>query len=143
HAVALVQAVVVELHRFTKSICSPRPVFSVSTATSVANYPDLKRRLSILSVLIFDSSVDAGTPSRVAAPKGPDTRPLLSLRAVSMASLLWATSVPLVRVGTGGLTGARPESQRGSIDSRSESHRITERSTTFCSSRILPGQSYD
>src|SRR5262249_41872276 len=48
------------------------------------SYSDLKRRLSIFSALIFDSRVDEGTPSRAAAPKGPDTRPLLSLSAVSM-----------------------------------------------------------
>jgi transcriptional regulator with AAA-type ATPase domain len=37
----------------------------------------LKRRLSIVSALIFDSSVDDGTPTRTAAPNGPDTSKLL------------------------------------------------------------------
>ena len=46
----------------------------------------LNRRLSILSALIFDSSVDEGMPSNVAAPNGPDTRPLLTINAASMAS---------------------------------------------------------
>src|SRR5262249_5614949 len=47
-------------------------------------HADLKWRLSIFSALIFDSRVDDGTPRRAAAPNGPDTRPLLSLSAVSM-----------------------------------------------------------
>jgi len=51
------------------------------------SYPDLKRRLSMFRALIFDSNVDAGTPSRPAAPKGPATRPLLALSAASMAFL--------------------------------------------------------
>ena len=48
--------------------------------------PDLKSRLSIFSALIFDSSVDGGTPGGAAAPNGPATRPLLSRSAASMAS---------------------------------------------------------
>ena len=106
-------------------------------------YPDLKRRLSMFRALIFDSSVDAGTPSRPAAPKGPATRPLLSLSAASMASFSWVASVPVERLATGAVPGDRPESHRASIESVSESHTITARSMTFCSSRMLPGQSYD
>ena len=44
---------------------------------------------------------------------------------------------------TGGVSRVRPESHRASIESVSESHTITARSMTFCSSRMLPGQSYD
>jgi hypothetical protein len=36
---------------------------------------DLNRYLSIPRRLIFESSVDVGTPSLAAAPAGPDTRP--------------------------------------------------------------------
>jgi hypothetical protein len=36
----------------------------------------LKRFLSILSALIFDSSVDRGMPNLPAAPYGPNTRQL-------------------------------------------------------------------
>src|SRR5262247_231373 len=84
-------------------------------------YPDLKRRLSILRLLIFDSNVDAGTPRRVAAPNGPDTRPLLSMSAASMASFSWVARVPVGRGAGGGAAGARPESHRVSIDSVCES----------------------
>src|SRR6185437_1518646 len=70
--------------------------------------PNLKRRLSMFRALIFDSSVDAGTPSRVAAPNGPDTRPLLSLSAASMASFSWVASVPVDRLATAGVSD-RPE----------------------------------
>src|SRR5262249_4380120 len=103
---------------------------------------DLKRRLSILSALIFDSSVEDGTPSRTAAPNGPDTRPLLSASAASIASFFCATSVLVGDAGTVGAAGLRaPESHRSSIESVSESDTITARSITFCSSRIFPGQS--
>jgi hypothetical protein len=47
----------------------------------------LNRLLSIFSNFIFDSNVEEGMPRSVAAPKGPDTRPLLSRSAASMASL--------------------------------------------------------
>src|SRR5215471_11185715 len=106
-------------------------------------YPDLKRRLSILRLLIFDSSVDAGTPRRPAAPNGPDTRPLLSMSAASMASISWVANVPVGWGAACGTSGFRPESHRASIDNVAESHTITARSMTFCSSRMLPGQSYD
>ena len=105
-----------------------------------SRYADLKRRLSIFRALIFDSSVDAGTPSRPAAPNGPATRPLLSFSAASMASFSWSVSVPLGLM-TGGASSVRPESHRASIESVSESHTITARSMTFCTSRMLPGQS--
>src|SRR5262245_54740185 len=57
-------------------------------------YADLKRRLSMPRALIFDSSVDDGTPSLPAAPNGPATRPLLSMKAASMASFSLVASVP-------------------------------------------------
>ena len=44
----------------------------------------LKRFLSILSDLIFDSSVDRGMPNFAAAPVGPNTRPRLAFRASSI-----------------------------------------------------------
>ena len=67
--------------------CLRRPAATVAVHDNVRRrYPTLKRPLSIFRALIFDSSVDDGTPSRVAAPNGPDTRPLLSLSAASMTS---------------------------------------------------------
>jgi hypothetical protein len=41
----------------------------------------------ILSCLIFESSVERGIPSFAAAPSGPATLPLLSVRAVSIIFL--------------------------------------------------------
>src|ERR1700749_4550162 len=49
-------------------------------------YGDLKRFLSILSDLIFESRVEPGIPSFTAAPEGPDTLPPLSRRAASIIS---------------------------------------------------------
>ena len=46
----------------------------------------LKRFLSILNDLIFDSKVDPGRPSLTAAPAAPDTCPPLSRRAASIIS---------------------------------------------------------
>jgi len=48
--------------------------------------------LSILSVRIFDSSVERGMPSRSAAPDGPNTRPPLARRASSMIVFSWIAS---------------------------------------------------
>ena len=118
----------------------PRPAGAHEAA---GGYPDLKHRLSMFRALIFDSSVDAGTPSRPAAPNGPATRPLLFLSAASMASFSWVASVPVERLASGGGVGRDwLESHRASIERGSESHRITARSMTFCNSRMLPGQLY-
>src|SRR5439155_19346455 len=106
-------------------------------------YPDWKRRLSIFSCLIFDSSVDDGTPSGAAAPNGPDTRPLLSLSAASMTSFSRVASVEAGGLATAGGFGGPPASHRSSMARVSESAMITARSMTFCNSRMLPGQSYD
>jgi hypothetical protein len=46
-----------------------------STARGSQLVGDLNRYLSILKRLIFESSVEVGTPSLAAAPAGPDTRP--------------------------------------------------------------------
>src|SRR5262245_39012929 len=108
-----------------------------------ADYADLNRRLSIFSALIFDSSVDDGTPSRAAAPNGPATRPLLSLSAVSMASFSCVASVLVGGPPTVEGVSRRPDSHRSSTARVSESDTITARSITFCSSRMFPGQSYD
>src|SRR5216683_3281730 len=76
-------------------------------------YPGLKRRLSICSALIFDSSVDAGTPSRPAAPNGPATRPLLCVSAALMASFSWVASVPVEGLATSAIPRVRAERQCG------------------------------
>src|SRR6266853_214210 len=50
------------------------------------------RLLSILSVRIFDSSVERGIPSRSAAPACPNIRPPLARRASSMIVFSWVAS---------------------------------------------------
>src|SRR5258707_15661003 len=104
----------------------------------------LKRFLSIFSDLIFVSRVDPGIPSLAAAPDGPDTRPPLSRRATSIISFSWAASF---RGSSGWLFGSLArgcrESQLSSTEKFSVSHTITDRSMTFCNSRMLPGQGYD
>src|SRR5258707_7941062 len=103
----------------------------------------LKCFLLIFSDLIFDSKVDPGKPSLAAAPDGPDTCPQLLRRAASIISFSWAASFPdnsswlfdsLAR-------GCR-KSHLSSTEKFSVSHTITDRSMTFCNSRILPGQGY-
>src|SRR5260370_39315224 len=103
----------------------------------------LKWFFVIFSDLIFDSKVDPGKPRWAAAPDGPDTCPPLSRRAASIISFSCAASFPdnsswlfdsLAR-------GCR-KSQLSSTEKFSVSHTITDRSMTFCNSRILPGQGY-
>src|SRR5215470_586765 len=106
-------------------------------------HADLYCRLSIFSALIFDSRVEDGTPRRAAAPNGPDTRPLLSLSAASMTCISCVASVAAGWLTTGDAADGRPPSHRSSMARESESAMMTARSMTFCSSRILPGQSYD
>lgn len=95
----------------------------------------LKRFLSILNDLIFDSKVDPGRPSLTAAPAAPDTCPPLSRRAASIISFSWAAGF---RGSSGWLfgSGARGcgESQLSSTEKFSDSHTMTDRSMTFCSS---------
>src|ERR1700737_5348821 len=104
----------------------------------------LKRFLLIFSDLIFAPRVDPGSPSLAAAPDGPDTRPRLSRRAASIISFSWAASF---RDSSSWLFGSLPkgfrESQLSSTEKFSVSHTITDRSMTFCNSRILPGHGYD
>src|SRR5580658_3399741 len=104
----------------------------------------LKRYLSIFSDLIFDSSVGPGIPSLAAAPDCPDTLPPLSRRAASIISFSWVASLRdrsiwlFVSVPRGDR-----ESQLSSTENSSVSQTITDRSITFCNSRILPGHGYD
>ena len=83
-----------------------------------------------------------GMPSLGAAPVRPEIAPSLSRNAPSMiarsGSIRFATSGALVVPDLGSTRG----SHVWSIEKVSPSRRITPRSTTFCSSRMLPGQSY-
>jgi hypothetical protein len=104
----------------------------------------LKRFLLIFNDLIFDSSVDRGMPSLVAAPEGPYTRPPHSRKAASIADFSCSGS-RLKRLGwtfRSPAEGGR-ESQLSSTENVCDSHTITDRSITFCNSRTLPGHVYD
>lgn len=62
----------------------------------------LKRFLSILNDLILDSRVDRAMPSLAAAPELPETRPLDSRKAVSIASFSSVASIcerPIAALG--------------------------------------------
>src|SRR5579862_2133872 len=106
----------------------------------------LKRCLLIFSALIFDSRVVAGTPSLAAAPDGPDTRPPHSSKAASMmafsSSGLRFKSPGWMSRTAGALDKLCRESQFPSTENVAVSLTITDRSITFCNSRILPGQLY-
>src|SRR5580658_7074593 len=104
----------------------------------------LKRFLSIFNDLSFDSRVDPGIPSLAAAPAEPDTRPLHSRRAASISSFSFETGI-LDNCGwlCGCCARGCRKSQLLSTEKVSVSLTMTERSITFCSSRILPGQGYD
>src|SRR5271165_3665160 len=111
---------------------------------SVEGSVALKRFLLIFRDLIFESSVDPGIPSLAAAPDGPETLPPLSLRAASIISFSWEASFRVSSVRLfGSLARGSHESQLSSIEKFSVSHTITDRSMTFCNSRIFPGQAYD
>ena len=62
----------------------------------------LKRFLLIFNDRIFDSRVDRGIPSLVAAPEGPYTRPPHSRKAASMMAFSSAGFLPR---GSGGFPG--------------------------------------
>src|SRR4029077_1344372 len=107
-------------------------------------YAVLKRFLLIFSDLIFESRVDPGIPNLAAAPDGPDTRPPDSRRATSIISFSWATSIrDSSRCPFGSLATDFRESQLSSTEKFSVSHTMSDRSITFCNSRMLPGQGYD
>src|SRR5260221_13609490 len=105
----------------------------------------VKRFLSIFKDRIFDSRVDRGIPNFTAAPVGPDMRPRVSFSAASIMSFSCTRSL------RGSSTFCFESGVRGGgcvnlfllIEKVSASQRITERSMTFCSSRMFPGQGYD
>src|SRR6266404_871158 len=103
----------------------------------------LKRSLSIFNDLIFESRVVGGMPSLAAAPAAPDTRPLASASAASIKDF-WSFASRWLSAGLGGRGGgAWLESQLSSMENVPVSQRITDRSMTFCNSRMLPGHGYD
>ncbi len=92
--------------------------------------------------LIFDSSVCRGMRSFTAAPEGPGIRPCDSARAASIIS----TSRSAKAEGPSGKRKEPADVERSQLSATTNvlvRHRITARSTTFCSSRMFPGQSYN
>ena len=100
---------------------------------------DLKRYLLIFNERILDSSVVDGTPSFVAAPEGPETRPRLSARAASIIFFSRSGDILNSVLDDGAALADCRDNQLTSIDRTSPSDTITARSMTFCNSRILPG----
>jgi hypothetical protein len=108
----------------------------------VGTQRDLNRNLLIFNDRIFDSRVEAGMPKTAAAPEGPDTLPADSAKAASIFCFSWTADI-LAR----GWLAERAledsiESQLGSTEKVSVSQTMTDRSMTFWSSRIFPGQEY-
>ena len=88
------------------------------------------------SARILESSVEGGMPSFAAAPDEPDTRPLHSASTKSMSSF----SCKTISCESGRAGLAAVDNQLSSAEKFSESHGVEERSMTFCSSRMYPGQ---
>ena len=82
-----------ELESFAQEFGVPVALAEGGAGGPVGDYCCLKLRLSMLSALIFDSSVEEGRPSCAAAPNGPDTRPLHSVKAASIAFFSCVASV--------------------------------------------------
>src|ERR1700719_3972673 len=119
-------------------------VCCVTRQESQLSGPALKRFLLMFSDRIFISSVDRAIPSLAAAPDGPNTRPWLSRRACSIISFSVAASFcERYSLPPDLLSRGCCDSQLSSTEKVSVSQTITDRSTTFCNSRILPGQGYD
>src|ERR1700730_8102315 len=103
--------------------------------------PALKRFLLMFSDRIFISSVDRAIPSLAAAPDGPTTRPWLSRRASSIISFSLAASFSdRYSLPPGCTSPGCCDNQLSSTENFSVSLTITDRSMTFCNSRMLPGQ---
>src|SRR5580700_186609 len=101
----------------------------------------LNRYLLIPNRFIFESSVWVGMPSFVAAPVGPETRPLLSASAASIISFSLLCRTPLsANAGLAAVWEDGRLSQVSSTAQISPSLKITARSITFCNSRTFPGQ---
>ncbi len=109
----------------------------------MANVPflrDLKCSLSMWRLAIFESRVCRGIPSFAAAPDGPEIRPSLSISAASIIS----RSRAAIELTSGAVVRGRRSSRfihPSSTEKTSPSARMTDLSITFCSSRMLPGQS--
>src|SRR6202011_5973113 len=103
----------------------------------------LKWLLRILSFLMRCSKVEGGTRSLAVAPFGPDTRPRLPASASStICRSRVASSSTYAGSGCCGKLTRREslDNQAASTENTPSELTMTDLSTTFCSSRILPGQ---
>ena len=134
--------------RYVTRIVNPVTVVEMkncSLATLLGLQRNLNLSLLIFKALILWSRVDGGIPSLAAAPDVPETRPRHAASAASMISRsLMASGSPL----KGAKHSARGSCNLGSFQSQDPSIakvpselRMTDRSITFCNSRIFPGQS--
>ncbi len=125
------------------------PTYSLQQAPQASIPRDTYFSVEILRLRIRDQSVVGFIPSSAAAPCLPYTWPLHCLKARSML----ARSISLISVIVktraassstrlaGGFFGSRCLASPSSNSSLPPRERIKARSMTFCSSRILPGQS--
>ena len=111
------------------------------SAVGRSDYGVLNWYRLIPSFVIFDSSVCLGIPNLAAAPVEPEMRPWHSCSAVSIIAFSRSTRFAINGVLISQGAGVCLFSQDLSTEKASPSHKITARSITFCSSRILPGQS--
>jgi len=101
----------------------------------------LKLYLLMFIDRIFDSKVDGGIPSKAAAPDGPDTRPRASARAESI--ILRSSVADLRKDWREGLQWSGcPDKQHFLTERLPFWWTTTERSITFCSSRMFPGHGH-
>lgn len=117
-----------------------RPFDRQKTACQILQFRRaLNRNLLTWRFAILESSVCRGMPSFAAAPDGPATRPSLSASAASMSSL---SRSAIEAASRGVVRDCRPSlrSHAPSTENTPPSDKITDRSITFCSSRMLPGQ---
>src|SRR5580700_1690818 len=109
----------------------------------VLRYPSLKWLLLICKRLILESRVEGGIRSLAAAPSGPEIRPLHSASAASMIcrSRVKSSSGDRDSGSRAGTRLALLDSHASSTQNTSSELTMTDLSTTFCNSRIFPGQS--
>src|ERR1700734_3623421 len=102
--------------------------------------PALNANLLMPNLLILDSSVCRGTFSLAAAPEGPPMHPFDSANAAVIISISLSANggSPFGFIDDSCGLGLNHVS---STENVSLSVKMTPRSTTFCNSRMFPGQS--
>src|SRR6266566_2684588 len=121
----------------------PNPTLHDLEYFKLTHYPNLNCCLLIFKALIRVSRVEGGIRSLAAAPDGPETRPLVSASAASIISRSdRASTFKAGDVSSRDACGeVLLESHNSSTEKTSVELRMMDLSITFCSSRMLPGQS--